>query len=102
MARRSKNWNEGLAKDLRNKTFAQKFILAAVENEGLTLHAVLGKVIRAYGVLEFSKVVKMPSSNILRAINPKHNPTHETLSRLLKAFDLTIIVAPLKPGRRAA
>jgi DNA-binding phage protein len=102
MARRSKDWNEGLANDLRNTSFAQKFILAAVEEEGLPLQAVLGKVIRAYGVKEFAKLVKMPSSNVLRAINPKHNPTQETLSRLLKAFGLTVTVVPIKAGKRAA
>jgi DNA-binding phage protein len=101
MARRSKDWNEGLAKDLRDIDFAQKFILSAVEDESLPLQMVLGKVIRAYGVKEFAKLVKMPSSNLLRAINPKHNPTQETLSRLLKPFGLAVTVAPIKTGKRA-
>ena len=49
MARRSVDWNEGLAKGLRAKKFAQTFILEALE-EGLPLQVVLGKVIRSYGV----------------------------------------------------
>lgn len=103
MSRRSRNWEEGLAEDLKSMTFAQGFILAAVKDEQLPLQVVLGTVIRLYGVKEFSKLVKMPSSNILRAINPKHNPTQSTLTRLLKPFGLTITVAPIKKdGKKAA
>jgi len=102
MARKEKDWNEGLAEDLRNTKFAQKFILAAIEEESLKPQTVLGKVIHAYGVKEFSKLVKMPSSNVLRAINPKHNPTLETLSRLFKPFGLAVTVAPIKKDRKRA
>ena len=31
MARRTKDWNEGLAKDLKDPEFAREFLLAAVE-----------------------------------------------------------------------
>jgi hypothetical protein len=30
----------------------------------------------------------MASPNVLRAINPRHNPTQETLNRLLRPFKL--------------
>lgn len=103
MARRSRDWNEGLAEELRDMAFAREFIMVAVKEEAIPLQAVLGKVIRLHGVKEFSKLVKMPSSNILRAINPKHNPTQETLSRLLKPFGLMMTVAPIKKdGKKAA
>lgn len=32
MARRSRDWNEGLAEDLRDKAFAREFLTAAVED----------------------------------------------------------------------
>ncbi len=92
MARRSIDWNDGLAKDLQNMKFAQGFIQSALD-EGLSIQQVLGKVIRAYGVKEFSAKAKLPSSNVLRAINPKHNPTLDTMNRLLKPFALQIAVA---------
>lgn len=95
MARRSKNWNEGLAKDLRNPKFAREFLIAALE-EGISLQMVLGKVIRAYGIKEFSKRIKMESPNLLRAIDPKHNPTQETLNRLLQPFGLKLAVSPIE------
>ncbi len=92
MAYRSVEWEEGLAKDLRNTKFARAFIQSALA-EGLSIQVILGKVIRAYGVKEFSAKVKMPSSNLLRVINPNHNPTIATLDKLLKPFGLEITVA---------
>ena len=100
MARRSKGWNEGLAKDLKNREFAKEFILASIE-EGLSIQHVLGKIIRMYGIKEFAELTGIPSPNILRAINPKHNPTQSTLNRLLKPFKLIISVKD-SPRKKAA
>jgi DNA-binding phage protein len=104
MAKRSVDWNEGLAKDLQDLNFAREFLLASLA-EGISVQVVLGKVIRAMGVKEFSKKSKIASPNILRAINPKHNPTQDTLNRLLKPFGLMLTVAPIgqgSPKKRAA
>ena len=49
MARRSKDWNVGLAQDLRDANFAREFLLAAIE-EGVSIQIALGKVIRAIGI----------------------------------------------------
>lgn len=94
MARRSRDWNEGLATDLRDPQFAREFIVAAIA-EGVSIQVALGKAIRAYGVKEFAKKARMASPNVLRATDPRHNPTHETLNRLLKPFGLTVTVAPI-------
>lgn len=104
MTKRSSDWNESLSDDLRDPEFAREFILASIE-EGISLQVALGKVIRCYGVLEFSKLIKMASPNILRAINPKHNPTQDTLNRLLKPFRLRLTVMPIeseKPKHKKA
>jgi DNA-binding phage protein len=65
---------------------------------------VLGKVIRLTGVKEFAEKAGMAAPNVLRAINPRHNPTQETLDRLLKPFGLRLGLAPIPPvkakGRR--
>ena len=97
MARRSADWSEGLAKDLKDIRFAQEFVQACI-GEGLPLQIVLGKVIRADGVREFSSRTRIPSANILRGVNPKHNPTIGTLNRLLKPFglELTLGIAARK------
>lgn len=99
MARRSKDWNEGLAQDLQDPEFAREFLLAAIE-EGVSIQAALGKAIRALGVKEFAAKVGLPSSNLLRAINTKHNPTQNTLNKLLKPFRLRLSLAPIEQPRR--
>ena len=102
MARRSKDWNIGLAQDLRDPHFAREFLLAAID-EGGSIQIALGKVIRAIGVKECSVKIGSASSNLLRASNPRHNPTQETLNRLLKPFKLKLSLAPIKePKRRRA
>lgn len=103
MARRSKDWNQGLAEDLRDPVFAREFLVAAVE-EGASLQQALGKVVRATGVKEFAEGVGMESPNLLRAIHPRHNPTQETLNRLLKPLGLKLGLQPLRnpKGQQAA
>jgi len=41
----------------------------------------LGKVIRAMGVKELAEKIGMESPNLLRAINPQHNPKQATINR---------------------
>jgi DNA-binding phage protein len=65
-------------------------------DEGLPLQSVLAKVIRLYGVKEFAAVVKLPSSNLLRALRPGHNPTLGTLTKLLEPFGLEINIGPVR------
>ena len=103
MARRSEDWNVGLADDLRDQKFAREFLLAAID-EGVPLQVALGKVARAMGVREFASKVGMASPNLLRTLNPRHNPTQDTLNRLLKPFRLKLSLARIDPprGHRAA
>ena len=88
-------------------------VIVGVDQQGLVedglgagedLQLALGSVIRTMGVKEFAAKVRMASPNVLRAINPRHNPTQETLNRLLKPFKLRLSLAPLtgKPRRTAA
>jgi DNA-binding phage protein len=99
MARRSRDWNSGLAQDLRAPGFAREFLLAAID-EGVSVQQALGKVVRTMGVKEFAAKVRMASPNVLRAINPRHNPTQETLNRLLKPFGLRLSLASLEQPKR--
>jgi DNA-binding phage protein len=103
MAKRSRNWNEGLARDLQDPTFAREFLMAALD-EGIPLQTALGKVIRAMGIKEFAARIGIASPNLLRAISPRHNPTQATLNRLLKPFGLRLGLALLddSQGRHAA
>lgn len=53
MARRSNDWNEGLAQDLRAQEFAREFLQAAMD-EGVPLQVAPGKAIRAMRVKAFA------------------------------------------------
>lgn len=99
MARRSQDWNEGLAEDLTDSEFAREFLLGAMD-EGVAIQVALGKVVRAMGVKEFAAKVDMAGPNVQRAINPRHNPTLETLNRLLEPFRLRLALAPVERPRR--
>lgn len=99
MARRSRDWNVGLASDLRDPEFAREFLMAAIE-EGVPLQLALGKVVRATGIKEFAAKVGMASSNLHRAINPRHNPTQQTLNRLLRPLRLRLSLAPVEPRKK--
>ena len=103
MARRHEDWNVGLAEDLRDRQFAREFLLAAID-EGVPLQVALSKVVRAMGVKEFAAKIGMASPNLLRTLNPRHNPTQYTLNRLLKPFRLKLSLAPIsdRPKRRDA
>jgi len=97
-----KVWNEGLARDPQDRAFARDFLLAAVE-EGVPIQQALGKVILAMGVKEFAEKVNMAPPNVLRAIHPRHNPTQQTLNRLLRLFKLRLTLAPIdKPVKPRA
>jgi DNA-binding phage protein len=54
------------------------------------------------GVKEFAASIGVASPNVLRAINPRHNPTQETLNRLLRPFRLRLSLAPIERRRPTA
>ena len=95
MSKRSKDWNEGLAEDLRSPLVVQEFVQAALD-EGISLQEVLGKIVRSYGVKEYAERAQMASSNLLRAVDPAHNPTQATLNKVLKPIGLKLAVTPIR------
>lgn len=103
MAQRTRDWNKGLAHDFEDLTFVREFVNAALD-EGIPIQGVLRKLVDVIGLKETSKKTKMPSPNILRAMNPKHNPTLDTLNRILRPFGLKLSVTMIqeKPSRTAA
>ncbi|HEX4337469.1 MAG TPA: hypothetical protein VH062_16255 [Polyangiaceae bacterium] len=101
MARRSKEYDADLAEDLEEPWFVRRQLKGAVDS-GVPLQEALGELIRTMGVKEFAEKVGMPSPNVLRAIDPKHNPTQETLERLLKPFGLRLGLAETKKAKGRA
>ncbi len=103
MARRTRDWNKGLAHDFKDSSFVREFVNAALD-EGVSIQEVLRKLVDVVGLKETSRKTNMPSPNILRALNPKHNPTLDTLNKILRPFGLKLSVTMIhkNPSRTAA
>ncbi len=99
MAGRSRDWEVGLAEDLRDPAFAREFLMASID-EGVAIQVALARVVRAMGVKEFAAKVRMASPNVLRALNPRHNPTQATINRLLRPFRLRLSLALIEGSKR--
>ena len=99
MARRSRGWEIGLADDLRDPAFAREFLMASID-EGVAIQVALARVVRAMGVKEFAAKVRMASPNVLRVLNPRHNPTQATIDRLLRPFRLRLSLALIEGSKR--
>ena len=95
MAKRSEDWSEGLAQQLRDTEVAREFMLAWIE-EGETLREALARTVRAYGVTEFAKDAHLPVSNVSRALRSDYNPGHNLLSQMLAVLGLELSAQPRK------
>ena len=93
MPTRSSDWNEKMAKSLKNVDYAKNFLLGLLD-EGDDLQTALGRLIRLYGVKEYAALVKLDQPAVQRAINPEHNPTKETLEKLLAPLKLSLGAKP--------
>ena len=69
-------------------------------DEGVAIQVALARVVRAMGVKEFAAKVRMASPNVLRALNPRHNPTQATINRLLRPFRLRLSLAFIEGSKR--
>lgn len=94
MSVRSRDWNEGLARQLRDPAFAAESVKAAL-GEGIPLQAALGRLVRSLGVKEYAARVGMAPPNLVRALDPSRNVTQETLNRLLRPLGLRLSVEPI-------
>jgi DNA-binding phage protein len=93
MPTRSRDWSEHVSQELKDLEYARGF-LSELLDEGDDLQTALGRLIRLYGVKEYAKLVKLDSPAVQRAIDPKHNPTKETLEKLLAPLKLELGVKP--------
>jgi DNA-binding phage protein len=101
MARRPKDWDEYMFEDLSDPVFTSELVKGLVES-GMPIRAAVRDVINGLGVKEFAALVGMASSNLVRAVHPKANPTLATIERLLEPLGLRIGVAYRSGVRRTA
>ncbi len=87
MPKKSVDWNEGLLEDLKDPEFAKGFVHACLE-EGIPLKVAVGKVVKAQGYSAVARRIHMAVPNVIRAAQPKSNPTLETFEKLMAGVGL--------------
>jgi len=93
MPTRSRDWSEVISAELKDLIFSRDFLLELL-SEGDDLQTALGRLIRLYGVKEYALLVKMEPPAVQRAILAEHNPTKQTLEKLLAPLKLELGVKP--------
>lgn len=83
MARRSRDWEEGLSKDLQKDGEARKHFFLGLIDEGYDWREALSKLIKIIGVNEYAALTDgMKASNLLNQLKPEANITLSTLIKI--------------------
>lgn len=83
MARRSRDWEEGLSKDLQENEEARKYFFLGLLEEGYDWREALLKLINVMGVNEYAALTEgMKASNLLNQLKPEANITINTLTKI--------------------
>lgn len=91
MARRYKDWEEGLAKDLKqSKENRKEFFLALLE-EGYSWREAINKIVKIIGVNEYVELIgDMKASNLLNQLKEDSNITIRTLDKITKPLGIEL------------
>jgi DNA-binding phage protein len=83
MARRHKDWEEGLSKDLKKSIKNRREFFLALLDEGYTWREALNKIVKLIGVNEYVELIgNMKSSNLLNQLKKDSNITINTLDKI--------------------
>ncbi len=87
--KRGKSYDEELSQQLRNRKFAQNYIMALMEgDEGLCVEDALKHTIERMGIKEFVQMANVPQPNVSEFLKGKRKLKPETLNEYLKPFKL--------------
>jgi hypothetical protein len=87
--KRGKSYDEELSQKLRNRKFAQNYIMALMEgDEGLSVEDALKHTIERMGIKEFVQMANVPQPNVSEFLKGKRKLKPETLNEYLKPFKL--------------
>lgn len=91
MARRARDWEEQLSKDLQRNKNARKYFFLGLLEEGYSWREALVKVIKVIGVNEYAALVgDIKPSNLLNQLKPESNITLNTLDRITRPLGSVI------------
>lgn len=93
MPRRSKSYDEAIAKEMQDHDFARGMVLHAIEQSGYSIEEALQHAIQSMGIKEFSDKSGLPLHNISDFVNGKRKFGFKNISRCLAVFGLRFVVA---------
>ena len=91
MARRARDWEEGLAKDLQKDEEARKQFFLGLIAEGYHWQDALTKIIKIIGVNEYASLAgDIRPSNLLNQLKSEANITINTLTKITDPLGIEI------------
>jgi DNA-binding phage protein len=95
MARRSRDWVEEQAKDLRvNAKHRHDLFLGCLE-DGMEWREAINLIVKVIGVNEYAELVgDIKPSNLINQLKPDRNITMTTLEKIIKPLGIKITFVP--------
>ena len=95
--RKYKEFEEFLIEDLKDPKKAAAYIKTTLEDKEFdSLPQVLALVAKAHGITKLSKASGLAREHIYQLLGKGANPTLKSISELLNAMGLEIMIAPKK------
>jgi probable addiction module antidote protein len=90
------------AKYLKSELAVTEYLKAILEeNEPSILPYALGQIARAQGMTKLAKKTGISRESLYKSLSQKGNPTFDTVSKILKAYGIKLIVKEEKPQKAA-
>ena len=91
MARRYKDWEEGLSEDLKQSIDNRKEFFLALLEEGYSWREAINKIVKVIGVNEYVELIgDMKASNLLNQLQEESNITIKTLDKITKPLGIEL------------
>src|SRR5690606_17432662 len=85
MSYRTRDWNEVLAKDLRDPEFVKEYVTGLLK-DGWSTEDIIRRIVRAYGIKELALRVHLRPESISRVLRDPLKAKEETLKKLTRPF----------------
>ena len=101
MSRRSKSWDESLAKRLWRNPKGRRHFYEGLLEEGYEPMEAVSTTIKAMGIKEYAEEIGMDSGNLYKHLNNRGNLTLKTIKRILKPLGLGPGIVPSNETNKA-
>jgi hypothetical protein len=87
MSYRTRDWNEVLAKDLRDPEFVKEYV-AGLLKDGWSSQDIIRRIVRAYGIKELALRVHLRPESISRVLRDPLKARDKTQKKITRPFGL--------------